>query len=456
MRTSAIRNSRKSFRKSTSSTSATHTTTNIPTNQQQQQQQRLPTRLNHQRHQIHHHKQFSTHDASKNTRIVRRKTYPTYDTKMHWNVICQLYGSVWLKVLPCCVATVCLTIGIGYLRDVAGVDLTIPDSGQTFISSLMSFFLVTRVNLAYGRFMKSANTVEMYMKDLRDLVQMANVFTVQDDDEEEVEDDYVKKWRLQLARDVISILYATSALIQCRDEDTYWMKFVWEDGHFKGNEFSNELERIICDKKQVLFGSTDRKAIEDKNWEVNTRAISLLTFRLKRTIATSQVNLDTKELNYLLGLASEFSNSFSRLELFCTTPIPFPLVQLTKTLLFFWIFMLPFTIAQDIQNLHASALIMFMLVYGFVGLEFVAMEMDDPFGSDANDMDLNFWTEQTVQNIMYLIKDSNGKEDLWILESEFKSAIEPNVEVETTMEKLKMWWKSNVDVDYNNVDLSIF
>jgi len=57
---------------------------------------------------------------------------------------------------------------------------------------------------------------------------------------------------------------------------------------------------------------------------------------------------------------------------------------------------------------------------------------------------------------MYLIKDSNGKEDLWILESEFKSTIEPNVEVETTMEKLKMWWKSNVDVDYNNVDLSIF
>ena len=123
----------------------------------------------------------------------------------------------------------------------------------------------------------------------------------------------------------------------------------------------------MCDKKQVLFrntivaGSTDRKAIEDKNWEVNTRAISLLTFRLKRTIATSQINLDPKELNYLLGLASAFTNSFSRLELFCTTPIPFPLVQLTKTLLFFWIFMLPFTIVQGVQNVQASALIMFMV-----------------------------------------------------------------------------------------------
>ncbi len=272
-------------------------------------------------------------------------------------------------MLPYCVVTVCLTVGIDYLRDVVGVDLTIPDSGQTFISSLMSFFLVTRVNLAYGRFMKSANTVEMYMKDLRNMVQMANVFTMQDGDEEE-DGEYgneVKKWRLQVARDVISILYAASALMQCRDDDTYWMKFVWEDGHFKGNEFSNELERVICDKKQVLFrntivpGSTDRKAIEDKNWEINTRAISLLTFRLKRTIATSQVNLDPKELIYLLGLASAFTNSFSRLELFCTTPIPFPLVQLTKTLLFFWIFMLPFTIVQDIQNSHASALIMFMV-----------------------------------------------------------------------------------------------
>ncbi len=84
------------------------------------------------------------------------------------------------------------------------------------------------------------------------------------------------------------------------------------------------------------------------------------------------------------------------------------------------------------------------------------MEMDDPFGSDANDMDLNFWTEQTVQNIMYLIKDSNGKEDLWVLESEFKSAIERNVEVDTTMEKLKMWWKSHIEVDYKHVDLSVF
>ena len=40
---------------------------------------------------------------------------------------------------------------------------------------------------------------------------------------------------------------------------------------------------------------------------------------------------------------------------------------------------------DDIIRLPALFLIIFFVTYGFVGLEYVAMELDDPFGDDFKD-----------------------------------------------------------------------
>lgn len=62
---------------------------------------------------------------------------------------------------------------------------------------------------------------------------------------------------------------------------------------------------------------------------------------------------------------------------------------MTSTLLFFYLFTVPFALlSADDKSAIAGAshcLIVFVLTYGFMGMEFVSIQLDDPFGDDAND-----------------------------------------------------------------------
>jgi len=78
-----------------------------------------------------------------------------YDEDDHLGVMFQLYGSVWPKVLPWCIAVMTITYLFIYLRNHGIVDLTIADNtGHNFMSILVSFLVVTRVRklLVFERF----------------------------------------------------------------------------------------------------------------------------------------------------------------------------------------------------------------------------------------------------------------------------------------------------------------
>lgn len=72
---------------------------------------------------------------------------------------------------------------------------------------------------------------------------------------------------------------------------------------------------------------------------------------------------------------------------FMTTPFPFPLVQMARTFLFLYVYTLPFALLEDASDAVAHVLVIFLVTYGFVGLETVSIELDDPFGNDENDFD---------------------------------------------------------------------
>jgi predicted membrane chloride channel (bestrophin family) len=70
-----------------------------------------------------------------------------------------------------------------------------------------------------------------------------------------------------------------------------------------------------------------------------------------------------------------------------TTPFPFPLVQMARTFLFFYVFTVPFALLSDSSNVFVHCIVIFILTFGFMGLEIISIELDDPFGDDANDFD---------------------------------------------------------------------
>ena len=106
---------------------------------------------------------------------------------------------------------------------------------------------------------------------------------------------------------------------------------------------------------------------EEREAGENSRAIRILTFWLKKAIYSQDIYLEKDKqiivprLCVLLDFASQFMKSYSSLESNFTTPMPFPLVQLTRTILFVWIFILPFAIVNGVTKEGASMLIMFLV-----------------------------------------------------------------------------------------------
>jgi predicted membrane chloride channel (bestrophin family) len=113
-----------------------------------------------------------------------------------------------------------------------------------------------------------------------------------------------------------------------------------------------------------------------------------LSYLLRKTICTQSKRLRTPihvaQENKLLD---HFMKGYYGIRKFLTTPVPFPFIQMARTLLFLYVFTVPFVTLSDTSNDIARCFAVFLLTYAFLGLEVVAIELDDPFGEDPNDFD---------------------------------------------------------------------
>merc|ERR1719464_588649 len=115
-----------------------------------------------------------------------------------------------------------------------------------------------------------------------------------------------------------------------------------------------------------------------------------------------------KELRLLL-FSSQFVTAYHGLMSLITTPFPFPLVQMARTFLFVWVFSLPFVLAKSIEKRFDLLLVICIITYGFVGLEYVSIELDDPFGDDPNDFDDLKMVHVVFEDIYAIINEVNGE-----------------------------------------------
>ena len=148
----------------------------------------------------------------------------------------------------------------------------------------------------------------------------------------------------------------------------------------------------------------------------NFRAPIVLTYNLRQTIMEGrnttflQIPMHVNEELKILGFVSDYVTAFHGLKKLITTPFPFPLVQMCRTFLFFWVFTLPLVLVNAIDSPASVMAIMFFVTYGFLGLEYVSMELDDPFGDDPNDFDDLGMAEIVFEDIYITIFKRDGTE----------------------------------------------
>ncbi len=96
---------------------------------------------------------------------------------------------------------------------------------------------------------------------------------------------------------------------------------------------------------------------------------------------------EVKSLTDILGACERIKN----------TPIPFSYSMFLKKLIFIFILLSPFAF---VHSLHYWSVALTVLVfYIFVGLEYISEEIEEPFGTDSNDLPTEELASKVLENI---------------------------------------------------------
>lgn len=297
----------------------------------------------------------------------------TYDDRNHFSVITQLYGSVWPRVMPFCIANMVITLVVFYFFR----QLTFDPTGHKFMALILSFLVVTRAQITYGRFMQAREHLEGCYKACRELVQHMCVLTQEDTSEG------AKVWRHNVAYRTILLLRVTMAAIEYESQQTS----PWEIPELTRADQSDLQTSLFIHTKgeeHTAMPSVRNLAHNPNEHDVREewfRAPLLLAYALRKEIMEQRSGAYlAKEFQHvneelkLLDCVTDFVKGFEGLKKLVMTPFPFPLVQMTRTFLFVFVFSLSLVLCHDDGQYPFDPLLMiFLTTFGFIGKRLITL-----------------------------------------------------------------------------------
>mmetsp|Transcript_4561 Transcript_4561/g.12758 ORF Transcript_4561/g.12758 Transcript_4561/m.12758 type:complete len:294 (+) Transcript_4561:276-1157(+) len=270
-----------------------------------------------------------------------------YDTRTPWLLLFQIRGSIWISVLPYCLANCALAGLIYYLRE-NEVHVTFSGEGHALMSLMVSYLVVSKVYLAFDRYMNARCATGQAFSTLRELHEQVLTFTARNLTPD------AQAWREIAKRSIVELLLMTIS--------------------------------ILKDERKAIYLA---RAEETKtNEDPMSSAQSLRLHLYVRSDTYLPEELALLEKSKMLDLLNVYLAAYRELLKLASTPLPFPLVQMGRTFLFLWTFTIPFALVGIVDELYSVILFVFFLTYGFIGLEFVSMKMLHPFGDSKNDLNL--------------------------------------------------------------------
>ena len=362
--------------------------------------------------------------------MSRMTTYTvSYESESHWKVLTQMRGSLWPKVrsstvllvvqslvfcsslthisplpqvLPYCVFNVCLMIALILLdRRFPDAHKMVEVSSQrhSFVTLVVSFLLVSRVNTAMSRYNVARDHLGSMYRESRELIQNVCVFSRDSTDEK------AKEWRMEIAYRCLMLLRTAMAVI---DYPTTGVP-AWEVPELKGYELEDIKRSVFIHPELEPYAHSVRST-----WEETMRVPIRVAYLCRKTICSQSKRLRTpvqlSQENKLLSSIDGFMGGYYGIRKFLTTPVPFPLIQMARTFLFLYVYTIPFVMLSDDSSDFAHCFAVFLMTFGFMGLELVAIELDDPFGDDPNDFNNTALACTAYEDTYLTIMDVDGFE----------------------------------------------
>ena len=304
---------------------------------------------------------------------------------------------------------------------------------NSFMSILVSFLVVTRTTITYNRFMLARSHLANLFRSAREIVQYTCLLSLADKGEA------ARKWRQDVAYRTIVTLRMVAAAVEYRTQGINSWEALPDEDHqvtelmvpaVEDPALEDDSARLYSprgEQKDVLASMAHGpRSLMDENcrapvvWTYNLREEVMAT--RQRDVLVNRPFHPNEELR-ILHYTSEFQQYFHGLKTLITTPFPFPLVQMERTFLFFWVFSLPLLLISKNDQVLEVLILTFFCTYGFFGLEESSNEMSDPFGSDPNDFPIQRWVEMTFEDIYIYILKTDGDESAVQLRSRITDRI---------------------------------
>ncbi len=241
------------------------------------------------------------------------------------------------------------------------------------MSLLIAYLGVSKVNLAYERYMSAQIATGHAFLILRELHQLSITLTENFENAEAIE------WRRDTRQTIIQLVHETVTTLR--------------DG-----KHAAALARNVGYRPGV--GIDGSKDLNSRGGIHHYEDPMLLVHALRSHLYNESANifkgrdgipeLQLLERCKMIDLLHEFTVSYRNLIRLASSPLPFVLVQMGRTFIFIWTLTIPLVLtgADFVQEYPSAFFFVILLTYGFLGLEFLSRMLSNPFGDEIKN-DLN-------------------------------------------------------------------
>jgi putative membrane protein len=284
--------------------------------------------------------------------------------KFHWvQLAFQLKGSVIPSIVDRVVLCGLFGVFISTIH-FFGFHVSKPIFGTVIPSIVLGLLLVFRTNTAYERFWEGRKCWGNLVNNTRNLARQILISI-----KEIGPQDRAKK--ISVLRLVLAFAVATKL-------------------HLRGEPVNAELEELMSSEQYIKLKTMNHPPLEIAFW---------IGDYLQHQAARQK--LDPYYLPTIQGLLNNLVDNLGSCERILKTPIPLAYAIHLKQLLLLYCLLLPFQLIEELGWLTGPtvALVSFTLF----GIEAIGIEIENPFGYDANDLPLDAICATMQRNIEDLI-----------------------------------------------------
>ncbi|MCP9748087.1 bestrophin family protein [Lacihabitans sp. CS3-21] len=278
----------------------------------------------------------------------------TYNPKDWWKLIFAFHKSdTFRQLLPGILGVAAFTAVIAFLEnDYFHATFKNTTVIHSLVGFVLSMLLVFRTNSAYDRWWEGRKLWGAMVNNSRSLMMKINTFDGESSIKEEIK---------QL---MIDFVWATKE-------------------HLRHGVKMMDLSDFT---RKELTGNPDNVPLAIMNL-VHKKTSQLLQYHPDKSMKMLYLNEDLKSFMDILGGCERIKK----------TPIPFSYSLFLKKVIFVYIFTMPIGFVREFG--YWASPIVALIFYVFAGIELLAEEIEDPFGTDANDLPTDNIFKTIKQNL---------------------------------------------------------